>query len=82
MPTVFHTRELQIEAKKSRLPEFAWQTSPLCNHSEVPCVHLDIRTTVVSDVCEYPDSGKVAILPVLEVFESRSRVRYFQGKRR
>ena len=152
MPTVFHTKELKFEAKKSSLPEFAWQTSPrlaklagsrqldfdirsldpdrfsfpyhfhraaeelflilsgeatlrapegfqtivagdlvffeqgdtgahqLYNHSDVPCVYLDIRTTVGIDVCEYPDSGKMAILPMLEVFESHSRVRYFQGE--
>ena len=52
----------------------------LYNHSDVPCVYLDIRTTVGIDVCEYPDSGKLAILPMLEVFESSSRVRYFQGE--
>jgi uncharacterized cupin superfamily protein len=152
MPTVFHTRKLKFEAKKSSLPEFAWQTSPrlaglagarqldfdirsldpdrfsfpyhfhraaeelflilsgkatlrtpqgfqkiaagdlvffeqgdtgahqLYNHGEEPCVYLDIRTTVGIDVCEYPDSGKMAILPQLEVFERSSRVRYFQGE--
>jgi len=152
MPTVFHTKDLNFEAKKSQLPEFAWQTSPrlaklagshqldfdirsldpdrfsfpyhfhraaeelflilsgqatlrtpegfqpvaagdliffeqgkagahqLYNHGDAPCVYLDIRTTVGIDVCEYPDSGKISILPLLEVFESRSRVRYFQGE--
>jgi uncharacterized cupin superfamily protein len=52
----------------------------LYNHSDVPCIYLDIRTTVGIDVCEYPDSGKLAILPMLEVFENRSRVRYYQGE--
>ena len=152
MPTVFHTKDLKFEARKSRLPEFAWQTSPrlaklagaehlefdvrsldpgrfsfpyhfhraaeelfivlsgeatlrtpegfqqvtagdlvffeqgdtgahqLYNHSDAPCVYLDIRTTVGIDVCEYPDSGKMAILPTLEVFESGSRVNYYQGE--
>ena len=50
------------------------------NHGDAPCVYLDIRTTVGIDVCEYPDSGKLAILPQLEVFESASRVRYFKGE--
>lgn len=152
MPTVFHTKALEFETRKSQLPEFAWQTSPrlaklagaehldfdirsldpgrfsfpyhfhraaeelfliltgeatlrspegfqklaagdlvffeqgdtgahqLYNHSDTACVYLDIRTTVGLDVCEYPDSGKLAILPKLEVFESSSRVRYYQGE--
>ena len=152
MPTVFHTKELKFEAKKSHLPEFAWQTSPrlaklagaqqldfdirsldpdrfsfpyhfhraaeelflilsgegtlrtpegfqkvtagdlvffeqgdsgahqLYNHGDMPCVYMDIRTTIGIDVCEYPDSGKLSILPQLEVFESGSRVRYFKGE--
>ncbi len=152
MPTVFHTTDLKYEAHRSRLPEFAWQTSPrlaklagakqlefdirsldpdrfsfpyhfhraaeevflilsgeailrtpegfqkiaagdlvffeqgdtgthqLYNHSDAPCVYLDVRTTVGIDVCEYPDSGKISILPQLEVFESASRVSYYQGE--
>ncbi|MGA6926157.1 MAG: hypothetical protein WBY88_10785, partial [Desulfosarcina sp.] len=52
----------------------------LYNHSQAPCVYLDIRTTVGIDVCEYPDSAKIAILPELEVFEKESRVRYYQGE--
>ncbi|MEE4113819.1 MAG: cupin domain-containing protein [Desulfobacteraceae bacterium] len=52
----------------------------LYNHSDVPCVYLDIRTTVGIDVVEYPDSAKLAILPELEVFETRSRVGYHQGE--
>ncbi len=52
----------------------------LYNHSDAPCVYLDIRTTVGIDVVEYPDSGKLAILPQLEVFENRSRVGYHQGE--
>jgi uncharacterized cupin superfamily protein len=52
----------------------------LYNHSDVPCVYLDIRTTVGIDVVEYPDSAKLAILPNLEVFETRSRVGYHLGE--
>ena len=152
MPTVFHTKDLDFETKRARLPEFSWQTSPrlanladakqlefdirsldpgrfsfpyhfhraaeelfliisgqatlrspeglqmlaagdlvffepgdtgahqLYNHSDAACVYLDIRTTVGIDVVEYPDSGKLAILPQLEVFETRSRVGYHQGE--
>jgi uncharacterized cupin superfamily protein len=50
----------------------------LYNHSDAPCVYLDVRTTVGIDVCEYPDSGKLAILPTLEVFEGGSTVDYYQ----
>ena len=41
---------------------------------------MGATTTIGIDVCEYPDSGKLSILPQLEVFESNSRVRYFQGE--
>ena len=50
------------------------------NHSDLPCVYLDIRTTFGIDVCEYPDSGKLNILPFWEIFESSSKVDYFEGE--
>ncbi len=53
----------------------------LYNHSGFPCVYLDLRTTFGIDVCEYPDSGKVNILPFLEVFENSSRVNYYKGEK-
>lgn len=152
MPTVFHTKNLALKKRKSRLPEFEWLTSSrlakiagaqhlefdirslepdrfsfpyhfhraaeelflvlsgeatlrspegfqrlaagdlvffeqgdtgahqLYNHGDAPCVYLDIRTTVGIDVCEYPDSGKLNILPALEVFASGSTVDYYQGE--
>lgn len=52
----------------------------LYNHGESPCVYLDLRTTCGIDVCEYPDSGKVNILPFMEVFESSSNVDYYKGE--
>jgi uncharacterized cupin superfamily protein len=55
-------------------------THQLYNHGDAPCVYLDIRTTMGIDVVEYPDSGKLAILPRLEVFETHSRVGYHQGE--
>ena len=54
----------------------------LYNHGDSPCVYLDIRTTPGIDICEYPDSGKVNILPRLEVFESASKVGYYTGEDR
>lgn len=38
------------------------------NHTESDCVYLDIRTTIGTDVVEYPDSGKVMIVPTFESF--------------
>jgi len=50
------------------------------NHTEEPCSYLDIRTLLGMDVVEYPDSGKINILPAYEVFEKTSKVKYFKGE--
>ena len=50
------------------------------NEGSEPCKYLDIRTLIGTDVCEYPDSGKINILPSIEVFEKDSRVEYFKGE--
>ena len=52
----------------------------LYNHSDFPCIYLDVRTTTGIDVCEYPDSGKVNILPDMNIFESSSSVNYYKGE--
>jgi len=52
----------------------------LYNHSESTFVYLDLRTTIGIDVCEYPDSGKINILPDLEIFESSAKVNYYKGE--
>jgi uncharacterized cupin superfamily protein len=52
----------------------------LYNHGDLPCNYLDVRTTMGIDVCEYPDSGKVNILPFQEVFERSSSVDYYLGE--
>jgi uncharacterized cupin superfamily protein len=52
----------------------------LYNHNDSPCVYLDVRTTIGIDICEYPDSGKVNILPNIQVFESSSSVDYYKGE--
>jgi uncharacterized cupin superfamily protein len=48
-------------------------------HSE-PCTYLDIRTFMGMDVCEYPDSGKINVIPAMEIFEKDSKVSYFKGE--
>ncbi len=50
------------------------------NHSNEPCTYLDIRTLINVDVCEYPDSGKINIIPPYEVYEKNSQVEYFKGE--
>ncbi|WP_059053837.1 cupin domain-containing protein [Paenibacillus senegalimassiliensis] len=48
----------------------------LYNHTEEPCKFLDMRTSVGIDVCEYPDSGKINILPYQEIYQTEDRVDY------
>jgi uncharacterized cupin superfamily protein len=55
-------------------------THQLYNHGDDPFVYLDIRTSANVDVCEYPDSGKINILPALDVFKETSRVAYYTGE--
>ena len=45
-----------------------------------PFVYLDLRTAANVDVCEYPDSGKINILPTIEVFEAKNSVPYYTGE--
>lgn len=52
----------------------------LYNHTDSPCVYLDITTTAGIDVCEYPDSRKINILPDMESFNTSSRVSYYSGE--
>jgi uncharacterized cupin superfamily protein len=152
MPKIFNAKSTTFKKRKSRIPEFAWHTSPrlaelsnakhldfdirsldpgkfsfpyhfhraaeelfvilsgeailrtpegfqkvsdgdivffeegakgahqLYNPNDCPCVYLDVRTTMGIDVCEYPDSGKVNILPDMNIFESSSSVNYFKGE--
>ncbi len=50
------------------------------NHTNSPCSYLDLRTTIGLDISEYPDSGKINILPSWEVYEKNSRVEYNKGE--
>ncbi|MDR1291004.1 MAG: cupin domain-containing protein [Planctomycetaceae bacterium] len=52
----------------------------LFNHTEEPCVYLDIRTFTGFDVCEYPDSNKINFMPMDEIFSKDSQVNYFAGE--
>lgn len=50
------------------------------NHSDSPCTYLDLRTTIGLDVSEYPDSGKINILPSWELYEKHTSVEYNKGE--
>jgi uncharacterized cupin superfamily protein len=58
-------------------PEGAHQ---LKNGSTEPCKYIDIWTDLGMDVCDYPDSGKVNILPDFELYEKDNQVDYFHGE--
>jgi uncharacterized cupin superfamily protein len=55
-------------------------THQIYNHSEEQFVYIDLRTKANIDVCEYPDSGKINILPTLDIFEEGSKVSYYTGE--
>jgi uncharacterized cupin superfamily protein len=52
----------------------------LFNHSEEPCIYLDIRTYIGYDVAEYPDSNKILLAPSFEIFNMDTTVNYFEGE--
>lgn len=60
-------------------PEGAHQ---IYNHTEAFCRYLDLRTFFDLDVCEYPDSNKINILPDQEVYQTADRTDYFKGEER
>ena len=54
----------------------------LYNHSDDFCRYLDLRTFFGVDVCEYPDTNKINILPDQEVYHTSDRIDYFKGEER
>lgn len=52
----------------------------LYNHTTEPCVYLDVRTFIGHDICEYPDSNKLFIVPTYEIFDRDARLNYFDGE--
>lgn len=52
----------------------------LYNHTEEPCTYLDLRSYIGYDVCEYPDSGKIIIVPNGETFRKDEQHPYFEGE--
>lgn len=58
-------------------PEGAHQ---LKNNGTEICKYVDIKTDLGMDVCDYPDSGKINILPDFELYETNTQVGYFHGE--
>ena len=52
----------------------------LYNHTEEPCIFLDIRTYIGHDICEYPDSNNIIIVPNGETFKRDEQHNYFEGE--
>jgi uncharacterized cupin superfamily protein len=52
----------------------------LFNHTNEPCLYLDLRTNFGIDICEYPDSRKINVLPNQTVFEQSTKVDYLKGE--
>lgn len=53
----------------------------LYNHAEEPCTYLDMRSYVGYDVCEYPDSDKIILIPNGETFRKSEQHPYFDGEK-
>jgi uncharacterized cupin superfamily protein len=49
------------------------------NHGTEPCTYLDVRTFVGTDIAEYPDSGKILVVPSYEIFKKEADQNYFAG---
>lgn len=58
-------------------PEGAHQ---LFNHTDEPCIYLDIRTFLGCDVVEYPDSNRLLVVPTMERFDRATSTGYFEGE--
>lgn len=52
----------------------------LYNHTSEPCTYLDIRTYIGHDVCEYPDSDKIYVVPGGEILRKSDTLPYFDGE--
>lgn len=52
----------------------------LYNHTDELCVYLDIRTFIGYDVCDYPDSDKIYLIPSGEIFDKSNQPDYYDGE--
>ena len=52
----------------------------LYNHTAEPCEYLDLRTSIGHDVCEYPDSDKLILMPQAYSLNRHPQPAYFDGE--
>ncbi|MCM1034669.1 MAG: cupin domain-containing protein [Paludibacter sp.] len=52
----------------------------LFNDTDTDCIYLDMRSYIGHDICEYPDSDKIIIVPNGETFASSEQKPYFDGE--
>ena len=52
----------------------------LYNPTDEPCTYLDLRSHIGYDVCEYPDSDKLILIPGADTFRRRDQPAYFDGE--
>ena len=52
----------------------------LHNPNPEPCVYLDIRTFFGADICDYPDSNRVLVVPGMERFRKEEQTPLFDGE--
>lgn len=52
----------------------------LFNDTNEACVYLDIRTFDGADIAEYPDSGKIGVLPGRQFYDTKKQADYFEGE--
>ena len=52
----------------------------LYNHTGEPCTYLDMRSYIGHDICEYPDSDKIILVPGGETFRRSEQHSYFEGE--
>jgi hypothetical protein len=69
---IFNAETTDYQIKKSPIPEFCWHTSAALSDALGAITDLD--------VCEYPDSGKINILPQREIFRKEDTVDYCEGE--
>jgi uncharacterized cupin superfamily protein len=52
----------------------------LFNPDSTPLVYLDLGTKNKIDICEYPDTGKMLMLPSKDIFYRGENTQYFEGE--
>lgn len=54
-------------------------THQLYNHTTEPCIYFYLRTNNNFDAAEFPDTNKMILGPLKDIFERGEQVDYFKG---